>query len=134
MTMPRYLQTMLISKGVMDTDRVSARPTTRTCKSCGHRVIAALADDGPSVAGTRVNLHPRPLTPYGELLALTAGLLTFMMRGGLVGWRDPITIRRLPADKADVFTAHRCEMPVLEYAAPPTPVIAETTDPSVIPS
>ena len=127
-------QQLLIGKGVMDTQRVTARPTTRHCRTCRQVVLVALADDGPQVAGVRVTLDPRPLTPYGELQALMAGRLTYHHTGGHIAWRDPVLIARKPAHGMNVHATHKCHSPLnAEHReTPPTYSVAHS-DPTVIP-
>lgn len=108
-------QQLLIGKGVIDTDRVTARPSTRHCKTCRRVVLVALADDGPGVAGTRVTLDPRRVSPKGELDALTAGLATFAHHGGGITWRDPVSISRADASTKKVHHEHACHSPPVEY-------------------
>lgn len=125
---------VLVDRGVMDAQRVTARPTIRTCKTCGRAVLVALADDGPDVPGIRTTLEVRPLTTYGELVALTAGALTFAVRGGHVAWRAPTDITRTPADQAQVHASHSCTpAPGIEYREIPRRMNIALADPAVIP-
>ena len=99
---------------------VTTKPTTRHCKTCRRVVLAALADDGPGVSGMRVTLDPRPVTPLGELIALSAGLATWAHIGGAITWRCTIRIRTSPpGTKYDVHHSHVCTpIPGIEYAQP----------------
>lgn len=126
------LQAHLVGKGVMDNQRVTATPTIRHCKACGLAVLAALADDGPQTPGVRVTLDPRPLTTHGELQALMAGHLTYHRTAGSVAWRDPMTIRRRPADRAQVFHTHAHSPPTFDRK-PLQEIRTTATDPSIIP-
>lgn len=108
----------LIGQGVLDAERVTTKVTTRRCRTCQRVILAALADDGPDVAGIRANLDPRPLTPLGELMALTAGIPTYAVIDQRVTWRCTLRITASPAGTAyPVHHSHRCEMPPgIEYA------------------
>lgn len=118
MTMPRHIQTALINDGVIDEQRVSAKPTLRRCRRCGSQILAALTDGSARVPGPRQDCDPRPLTPLGELQALAAGLDTFT-HGGVVArwltWREPAQITARPADTWDVHAEHRCDAPPLTH-------------------
>lgn len=126
-------QQLLVGKGVIDRDRVTARPTTRHCKTCRRVVLVALADDGPDVVGIRATLDPRPLTPLGELQALMAGLATYAHTGGGIIWRDPASIKRSDATVRNVHHAHACNSPPVEYRATQAKNEQLRTDPTTIP-
>lgn len=123
-------QQLLVDRGVMDAQRVTARPTLRHCRTCRRAVLVALADDGPGTPGVRVTLDPRRLTPYGELVALTHGLDTYHHTGGHIAWRDPVTITRRPAGQTDVHHTHRCDpLPGIEYWPTEKKYAAAESDP-----
>ena len=109
---------LLIDRGVIDHERVTTKPTHRHCRHCRRVVLAALADDGPNAPGIRTTLDPRPLTPLGELQALTAGLATYGHVGGLITWRCTIRIRTsTPGQKYNVHHTHTCTpTPSIQYA------------------
>lgn len=112
----RWLRNHLQELGVIDADRVSAKPTTRRCKKCGRSVIACLEGDGPAVPGIRVNVDVIPLTIAGELVAIGAGLGTFSHLGDCLLWRCNITIKAKPASTNRVLVDHRCDDPVASVA------------------
>ncbi|WP_130012155.1 hypothetical protein [Serinicoccus sediminis] len=113
---PRALK-HAIDQGHMDRERVTTTPTRRHCRACRRTVLVALADDGPQVTGIRVTLDPRPLTPLGELQALTAGLATYAHVAGALTWRCTIRIATTPASATyDVHHTHTCTPPPgIEY-------------------
>lgn len=118
--MDQHTLNLIVQTGRMDRDRVTAKPTHRHCTTCRRIVLVALADDGAHVAGIRTTLDPRPLTPLGELQALTTGHLTFGHVGSALTWRCRLRIRTSPAGSSyDVHHTHKCEpAPGIEYAPP----------------
>lgn len=131
MTIPRHVQTMLLDTGVMDTDRVTARPRTRRCPDCRATVVAALADDGPQAPGIRATVDPAPLTPLGELQATLLHRATFLLAGGGMAWRSPTCITRLPAGtdpRRTVHAEHDCGA-VLDHTVQPPRYSVAATDP-----
>jgi hypothetical protein len=132
-SLPRHIQQRLIDTGTVTEDRVTNRPTLRRCKRCRAQTLTAIADDGPQAPGIRVDLDPHLLTTLGELQAITHGIATYADTGAGLTWRDPISIRRTPADARRVHHLHRCTPPPVHYRPTPRATTVHTADPTVAP-
>lgn len=113
--LPRHVQAALIDTGVMDEERVTAKPSRRTCQRCGSRIVAALVD------GTRADCDPTPLTALGELQALVAGVPTYTDGGTWMAWRSVNAIPYRPPNKWRVLPAHECGRFAFDYRIDPRP-------------
>lgn len=104
MTPPMEQHTLnhLIREGITTHDRVTSKPVNRRCAKCKQPIISALDD------GVRTDLHPATLTPYGELLAIMCGDITFTATKEWVVYRSAIDIKCKPADKVNVHHLHNC--------------------------
>lgn len=100
---------------LLDTDVMSTRALTmarkaRRCRTCRAWTWAGLADIGP-YAGVHVTWAPT--TSFGEYLALSAGIATYMLDGAGIERRVARTITKYPADEYRTHTLHMCNGPPL---------------------
>lgn len=114
-------------QGVITADRVTTKPTTRTCRTCGAPIIAALEDE-PTMR-FRIELTPHFLTPYGELTCLMTDTPTYTYTPTSIRWRHPTTITNKPANTTNVMAHHKCTNPTFEHGPPPQPPTKTTTPP-----
>lgn len=110
---PPWIQTALITAGHLDETGNSRRARARHCTRCGLITLTGYDDD---TAARLVTCDPRPLTAYGEALALTTGRYTRTInaRAGRLELdkRDHWQIHSHPAghptNRYDVLAQHRC--------------------------
>lgn len=125
--MTPWLKKHLVDTGVMTADRVTRRPTTRTCRDCQVPVIAALLDEAIS---RRLELDPAFLTPLGELQALLLERPTYQWTDGTITDRDPWRITGRPASTVRVLAEHACHSPPFDAGPDPTPETKPRRNPS----
>lgn len=112
--MPAHVQATLIADGVMSEDRLTRTAKPRRCPTCRQMILAAIDD-----LGFDAWADPRPVTPLGELQALTSGRRTWSHTMGGLDARDAPFIAYLPADRLDVHGEHRCGAPPVQTRPPP---------------
>ena len=94
---------------------------TAACGRCKAPTYVAATD------GVPVHLHPAPLTPWGEVLALMDGATTYTLGRAYTIWRYPAYIKAHPADTQIVMAEHVCGR-VYEYRPVKPPPTTEETD------
>lgn len=105
MTTPwRVIKDQLIADGAMDEQHVTRTPKARHCRHCGRAVIAAITDDGFTVA-----VEPTPTTPAGELHTLMNGGKTFTVKTDAVILRTWWRIKSADANSEPVHAKHQCD-------------------------
>lgn len=119
MTVPKWLEQHLESRGLWDADGITRHARVRRCRKCRARIVVGL--DADLVAG-EAHCDPYPLSQLGEAAALILGRRTYSLRwiaalGELrIDGRGQFEIRGHPAGSTprpglpiyDVVAEHVC--------------------------
>lgn len=120
MTMPAWLESLLIDKGVLTAQGLSRKAKVVIHRDCGLPTVAGFDADRCALDAW---CDPAQLTADGEAWALLDGRATYELRVDRLERRDRWTIPgRPPSHELPVLAAHRCHAPIpAAWRLPPAP-------------
>ena len=125
-------QQALINTGRITEQGIGRRAHIRTCPTCKQPTLTGLDADRCALTAT---VDPYPLTPHGEVWALSDGRHTYQLQHGQLEPRTRWNIPgHPPGPDHTVLTTHRCHQPIpTQHRRPPAPRPAPPTPTEEIP-